>query len=214
MKKMFKHMDDDSEEGAVGTMSEKVSVLGNHIYFYTEVTKKTALELIKNIKELADNIRTIEIHNGKDNLHEDKEDEDDDNRVTHSPIYIHINSGGGCLFSCMSIIDTIKNCKVPVYTIGEGQIASAASIMLLAGKKRFMTENSFILIHELRTYVSGTYSNLEDDYENSKLLMKKMIKYYKKNSKIPETVLQTLLKKDIYIDAKKSKKYGLIDKII
>jgi ATP-dependent protease ClpP protease subunit len=114
----------------------------------------------------------------------------------------------------MSIIDTIKNCKVPVYTIGEGQIASAASIMLLAGKKRFMTENSFILIHELRTYVSGTYSNLEDDYENSKLLMKKMIKYYKKNSKIPETVLQTLLKKDIYIDAKKSKKYGLIDKII
>jgi len=209
---MFKHMDDDSEEGGVSSMSEKVSVLGNHIYFYTEVTKKTALELIKNIKELADNIRTIEIHNGKDNLYEDNDDDDD--KVTYNPIYLHINSGGGCLFSCMSIIDTIKNCKVPVYTIGEGQIASAASIMLLAGNKRFMTENSFILIHELRTYVSGTYSNLEDDYENSKLLMKKMIKYYKKNSKIPEKVLQTLLKKDIYIDSKKSKKYGLIDKIV
>jgi len=212
MKKMFKHMDDDSEEGGVSSMSENVSVLGNHIYFYTEVTKKTALELIKNIKELADNIRTIEIHNGKDNLYEDNDDDDD--KVTYNPIYLHINSGGGCLFSCMSIIDTIKNCKVPVYTIGEGQIASAASIMLLAGNKRFMTENSFILIHELRTYVSGTYSNLEDDYENSKLLMKKMIKYYKKNSKIPEKVLQTLLKKDIYIDSKKSKKYGLIDKIV
>ena len=214
MKKMFKHMDDDSEEGGISNMSEKVSVLGNHIYFYTEVTKKTALELIKNIKELADNIRTIEIHNGKDNLYEDNDDDDDENNLKYSPIYLHINSGGGCLFSCMSIIDTIKNCKVPIYTIGEGQIASAASIMLLAGKKRFMTENSFILIHELRTYVSGTYSNLEDDYENSKLLMKKMIKYYKKNSKIPVKVLQTLLKKDIYIDSKKSKKYGLIDKIV
>ena len=207
MKKMYKHMDDDSEEGVVSTMSEKISVLGNHIYFYTEVTKKTALELIKNIKELANNIMTLEIHNGKDSLY-------DDDKITYNPIYLHINSGGGCLFSCMSIIDTIKKCKVPVYTIGEGQIASAASIMLLSGKKRFMTENSFILIHELRTYVSGTYSNLEDDYENSKLLMKKMIKYYKKNSKIPESVLQTLLKKDIYIEAKKSKKYGLIDKIV
>ena len=207
MKKMYKHMDDDSEEGVVSTMSEKISVLGNHIYFYTEVTKKTALELIKNIKELAINIMTLEIHNGKDSLY-------DDDKITYNPIYLHINSGGGCLFSCMSIIDTIKKCKVPVYTIGEGQIASAASIMLLSGKKRFMTENSFILIHELRTYVSGTYSNLEDDYENSKLLMKKMIKYYKKNSKIPESVLQTLLKKDIYIEAKKSKKYGLIDKIV
>ena len=200
-------MDDDSEEGVVSTMSEKISVLGNHIYFYTEVTKKTALELIKIIKELAINIMTLEIHNGKDSLY-------DDDKITYNPIYLHINSGGGCLFSCMSIIDTIKKCKVPVYTIGEGQIASAASIMLLSGKKRFMTENSFILIHELRTYVSGTYSNLEDDYENSKLLMKKMIKYYKKNSKIPESVLQTLLKKDIYIEAKKSKKYGLIDKIV
>lgn len=207
MKKMYKHMDDDSEEGVVSTMSEKISVLGNHIYFYTEVTKKTALELIKIIKELAINIMTLEIHNGKDSLY-------DDDKITYNPIYLHINSGGGCLFSCMSIIDTIKKCKVPVYTIGEGQIASAASIMLLSGKKRFMTENSFILIHELRTYVSGTYSNLEDDYENSKLLMKKMIKYYKKNSKIPESVLQTLLKKDIYIEAKKSKKYGLIDKIV
>ena len=207
MKKMYKHMDDDSEEGVVSTMSEKISVLGNHIYFYTEVTKKTALELIKNIKELANNIMTLEIHNGKDSLY-------DDDKITYNPIYLHINSGGGCLFSCMSIIDTIKKCKVPVYTIGEGQIASAASIMLLSGKKRFMTENSFILIHELRTYVSGTYSNLEDDYENSKLLMKKMIKYYKKNSNIPESVLQTLLKKDIYIEAKKSKKYGLIDKIV
>ena len=204
---MYKHIDDDSEEGVVSTMSEKISVLGNHIYFYTEVTKKTALELIKNIKELANNIMTLEIHNGKDSLY-------DDDKITYNPIYLHINSGGGCLFSCMSIIDTIKKCKVPVYTIGEGQIASAASIMLLSGKKRFMTENSFILIHELRTYVSGTYSNLEDDYENSKLLMKKMIKYYKKNSKIPESVLQTLLKKDIYIEAKKSKKYGLIDKIV
>uniref|UniRef100_A0A6C0J1W0 Protease n=1 Tax=viral metagenome TaxID=1070528 RepID=A0A6C0J1W0_9ZZZZ len=204
---MYKHMDDDSEEGVVSTMSEKISVLGNHIYFYTEVTKKTALELIKNIKELANNIMTLEIHNGKDSLY-------DDDKITYNPIYLHINSGGGCLFSCMSIIDTIKKCKVPVYTIGEGQIASAASIMLLSGKKRFMTENSFILIHELRTYVSGTYSNLEDDYENSKLLMKKMIKYYKKNSNIPESVLQTLLKKDIYIEAKKSKKYGLIDKIV
>ena len=36
--------------------------------------------------------------------------------------------------------------------------------------------------------------------------MKKMIKYYKKQSLIPEKVLQTLLKKDIYIEAKKSKK--------
>lgn len=209
MKDMYKHMENDLEDGGVALMSEKISILGNHIYFYTKITKRTALDLIKSITDIANNIMTIKIHNGNNNLYED-----DDYNDTYDPIYLHINSGGGCLFSCMAIVDTIKNCKVPVYTIGEGQIASASSILLLAGKKRFMTENSFILIHELRTYVSGTFSNLEDDYENSKLLMKKMIKYYKKRSLIPEKVLQTLLKKDIYIEAKKSKKYGFIDKII
>lgn len=209
MKDMYKHMENDLEDGGVALMSEKISILGNHIYFYTKITKRTALDLIKSITDIANNIMTIKIHNGNNNLYED-----DDYNNTYDPIYLHINSGGGCLFSCMAIVDTIKNCKVPVYTIGEGQIASASSILLLAGKKRFMTENSFILIHELRTYVSGTFSNLEDDYENSKLLMKKMIKYYKKRSLIPEKVLQTLLKKDIYIEAKKSKKYGFIDKII
>lgn len=209
MKDMYKHMENDLDDGGVALMSEKISILGNHIYFYTKITKRTALDLIKSITDIANNIMTIKIHNGNNNLYEDDDYED-----TYDPIYLHINSGGGCLFSCMAIVDTIKNCKVPVYTIGEGQIASASSILLLAGKKRFMTENSFILIHELRTYVSGTFSNLEDDYENSKLLMKKMIKYYKKQSLIPEKVLQTLLKKDIYIEAKKSKKYGFIDKII
>jgi len=209
MKDMYKHMENDLEDGGVALMSEKISILGNHIYFYTKITKRTALDLIKSITDIANNIMTIKIHNGNNNLYED-----DDYKDIYDPIYLHINSGGGCLFSCMAIVDTIKNCKVPVYTIGEGQIASASSILLLAGKKRFMTENSFILIHELRTYVSGTFSNLEDDYENSKLLMKKMIKYYKKRSLIPEKVLQTLLKKDIYIEAKKSKKYGFIDKII
>lgn len=209
MKDMYKHMENDLDDGGVALMSEKISILGNHIYFYTKITKRTALDLIKSITDIANNIMTIKIHNGNNNLYEDDDYED-----TYNPIYLHINSGGGCLFSCMAIVDTIKNCKVPVYTIGEGQIASASSILLLAGKKRFMTENSFILIHELRTYVSGTFSNLEDDYENSKLLMKKMIKYYKKRSLIPEKVLQTLLKKDIYIEAKKSKKYGFIDKII
>ena len=209
MKDMYKHIENDLDDGGVALMSEKISILGNHIYFYTKITKRTALDLIKSITDIANNIMTIKIHNGNNNLYEDDDYED-----TYDPIYLHINSGGGCLFSCMAIVDTIKNCKVPVYTIGEGQIASASSILLLAGKKRFMTENSFILIHELRTYVSGTFSNLEDDYENSKLLMKKMIKYYKKQSLIPEKVLQTLLKKDIYIEAKKSKKYGFIDKII
>jgi len=198
-----KKLNDYTEE----TTNTQVSTIGNHIYFYTDVSISSALQLNKTIKELSTEI--ISNKTFDDDIYEDS-----DTKTSYNPIYLHINSLGGCFFSCLSIVDTIRTCKVPIYTIGEGQIASAASIILLAGKKRFMTLNSYILIHELRTSVHGTFSNLEDDYENSKILMKQMKDFYKKHSKITNSVLNTMLKKDVYLDAKTAKKYGFVEKIL
>ena len=87
-------------------------------------------------------------------------------------------------------------------------------MIFLAGKKKYINENAYILIHELRTFVSGTYSNLSDEFENAKMLMNNIIDYYKNNSKITNTNLHKLLKKDLWFDAKTSLKYGFADKII
>lgn len=207
-------MEEDFDEHSLGK-KDTVPVLGNHIYFYTEVNKESSLQAVKAIKQLNSDIRTAKFLMQKDPVYEDNVDEDCDSKLdVYSPIYFHINSNGGCFFSGMAIADSIKKSKVPVYTIAEGGIASMGSIIFLAGHKRFITKNAYILIHELRTFVSGTFSNLVDDYENTKMFMENIKDYYKENSKINKKVLEKLLKKDIWFDSKTSIKYGFADKIV
>ena len=66
------------------------------------------------------------------------------------PIYIYIDSPGGDADAGFAIFDMIRFIKAPVYTIGMGLVASAASIILLAASKerRFGMPNSHYLIHQ------------------------------------------------------------------
>ena len=189
-----------------------VSSMGNHIYFYTDVNQNSALEIIKLIRKLTSEILVKKALNYSDDIYNDSQDTD--TSVCTSPIYLHINSNGGNYFDGMAIVDTIRLNKVAIYTIAEGEVASMASIIFLAGKKKFINENSYILIHEIRSSISGTFSNIKDEFENCKLLMDKMIKYYKDNTSIPKKELDTILKKDLLIDSEKCIKWKMANKII
>ena len=69
---------------------------------------------------------------------------------SEKPIYIYVNSPGGCVYSCLSIIDTMKCLKCPIYTVGMGLVASAASVVLACGTKgfRYSLPNTRIMIHQ------------------------------------------------------------------
>ena len=191
---------------------ESVTNVGNHIYFYTDVNEDSALQIIKIIRKLTSEILVKKALNYSDDLYNDLEDTD--TRVTTSPIYLHINSNGGNYFDGMAIVDTIRFNKVDIYTIAEGAVASMASIIFLAGKKKFINENAYILIHEIRSSISGTFSNIKDEFDNCKLFMEKMVKYYKDNTSIPKKELDTILKKDLWIDSEKCIKWKIANKII
>ena len=81
------------------------------------------------------------------------------------PIKIFISSNGGDLHAILPIIDLINSLKgkIQINTYVEGVAASAASLLASVGHKRFITRNSFLLIHELRTQAKGTYSNFKDE---------------------------------------------------
>jgi ATP-dependent protease ClpP protease subunit len=56
--------------------------------------------------------------------------------------------------------------------------------------------------------------NIEDDVQNYKMLYKKLTDILEEKTKIPKPVMQDLLKSDLFLDAKKCKRYGMIDEII
>ena len=68
--------------------------------------------------------------------------------------------------------------KTPVYTYVDGFAASAATLISVVGKKRFMTKNSLMLIHQLSGADSGKFYELQDQMSNMQILMNKINKIY------------------------------------
>lgn len=102
---------------------------------------------------------------------------------------------------------------IPVYTVVEGRVASAGTFISIAGTKRFMSPNSYMLIHQLSTFVGGNFEQIQDDYKNSKELMEKIIQIYKIHTKINKKEISNILKHDLNWGANKCLINGLIDEI-
>jgi ATP-dependent protease ClpP protease subunit len=129
-------------------------------------------------------------------------------------IHLRINSYGGDLFAGISTVDTIRDLKSRVYTYVEGAAASAATIISIAGKKRFIGKNAFMLIHQLSSVCAGTYEQMNDGQENNKRLMALIKSLYKQYTKIPMKELDSILKHDLWMDSDTCLKYGLVDNVI
>jgi ATP-dependent Clp protease protease subunit len=101
-----------------------------------------------------------------------------------------------------------------VNTYVDGYCASAATLLSVVGKNRYMSANSLILIHQLYSGYEGKYEELSDSMINTNNLMKKIKNIYLKHTNIKENELNEILKHDLWLDAETSLKYGLVDKII
>ncbi len=186
-----------ADEDEMDLFGNEVTIDGNHIYFNSDVTKQSIFDLCKALNSVAlDNLVTATQFN-----------------IEPIPIYLHINSNGGSVFAAFTAIDNIMNCKVPVYTIIEGASASAATIMSVVGKKRYIRPNSYMLIHELRSGCWGRMSEMEDEMENNKKIMKRIKKIYKAHTTIPPEEMKEILKHDMWWDADKCMEMGLVDEL-
>jgi ATP-dependent protease ClpP protease subunit len=202
------------------TMNES----NNIINFNAEINPKTISLLIDNLLNLEKKILRKQ-HTLKRKFKElkSKENEKDtdetienhfDIKIEIKPILLYITSNGGYIYQVFAAIDTIRNMVIPVHTICKGFVASAGTLLSLAGKKRFITENSYMLIHELRSASWGKFTHLAESFENSKQLMEHIKLYYIKNTKLTLEELEEQLKKDISWNATLCLEKGLVDEII
>ena len=180
---------------------EFVKVQGSDIYFHCEVCEATVLELNMKLKKLAKELLHKHLDLGLDHIKPE--------------IRIFIRSDGGDLHSGLSAMDCIKAAnRVKIRTIADGVCASAATFLLLGGRTRHMTENSYILIHQLNMDGSwGKFEDFKDQMENLEKFMKRFREIYMRETRIPEIKLEKLLKRDVYMDAKKCLEWDVVDSI-
>ena len=81
---------------------------------------------------------------------------------------IHLNSNGGDLFEGISIYNTLRDCGKRVTIIGEGIVASIASVIAMAADHFAMAENSKLMVHNPLILMRGSFNkhdlnNMADD---------------------------------------------------
>ena len=175
-----------------------ISVHENKIYYYAGVNRDSASELNKKIGELES--KSLTLSNNLD--------------IEPPTLKVFINSGGGSVVSGISSMDTILRTKVPIHTYVDGFAASAATFLSVVGSKRFMSRNSYMLIHQLSSQLWGKYSEIEDEKKNLDLMMETIKNVYREYTRVPMDKIDEILKHDLLWDAKQCLEYGLIDEII
>ena len=171
----------------------------NKVYFYCPVGDREVLELNKLIRRLDKEMQVIGLTFN----------------IPPPPIELHIQSEGGSAFAGIAAYDCIKACKTPVHTYIDGCAASAATLLYLAGKRRYLYNNSFMLIHQISTSVlGGKFEEFKDELKNQEKIMHTVKKIYLETSKMSEEELTELMKHDLWMESETIIKNGFADEII
>lgn len=205
-KKQKKPKSFDFEENALGKLKalmdikepeKEIEKNKNHIYFYTDVTQESCNELTQNINDLNKELLKYSI----------------DYDCPPPSIFLHINSLGGDLLSAFGVVDTIQTSRIPIVSIIQGQAASAATIISMSCHKRYMTKNSFMLIHQLSNGCYGKFEEIKDDFENDTTFMETLYSLYQEHTTMNLKKIKKALKHDLWWNLDKCIENGLVDEV-
>jgi ATP-dependent protease ClpP protease subunit len=180
-----------------------VETTNNHIYFYSEVNEDRCLALIKSIREMDNSLRNDYFSKSLDRLD-----------YPNTPIWLHIQSPGGGLFSALAFIDQVKEIKTPIYSIVEGYAASAASLLSMCCTKRFIQPSSYLLIHQLSNFMWGKYEEFKDEMHIMDMAMDSLSSFYVAHSKLSKKKIKRLLGRDSWFNANECLENGFVDEIL
>lgn len=141
----------------------------------------------------------------------DQEKKIDVNKRT--PIKIYIDSNGGSLTACFTIIDAITMSKTPVWTINIGKAYSAGFFIFITGHKRFAYPNSSFLFHEGSTGIyqdANKFKNYADFYKQQ---LEQLRAITLEHTQIEPEEYDKHVKDDWWFDVHEALKYGVTDKI-
>lgn len=193
----------------MGFSDGNLSLPSAEVYNYWFERKRRNIFLIKEIDDsLFQDIQTIIQFNRMDDEAGLKPEE-------REPCRIFINSPGGNLDACMSMINIMEISTTPIYCYALNMAYSAAGMIFINGHKRFALKNANILLHSGSSGSSNmTFEQNQSASKNYKRLVDMMKENILEKTKIPKTILNKKMKEDWYLTKEEMEKYGIVDKFI
>lgn len=174
-------------------------ISGNQLYFYSDVTRDSIYALNRQIDELTKHLKFVQFCY---------------NLPEPPPIELFVSSEGGEVFSALSTVDKILNNPVPIHTHCEGIVASAATLISVVGKKRTISKNACMLVHQVSGGLWGNYQEFKDEMQNLDLIMKIIKNIYLAHTKFTIQNLEEMMKHDLCLEPTDCFKHGLVDRIV
>ena len=131
-------------------------------------------------------------------------------------IHMYINSPGGLVTAGLAIYDTMQYVRPPVQTFCIGQAASAASLLLCAGKKgeRFALPNARIMVHQPSASFYGQAADIARHAQEIVKLKRRLNEIYAKHTGQTVEAIEKALDRDTYMTAEEAKNFGLLDQVM
>ena len=182
--------------------NKRIYVVGKEIHFTEKINDDTIENIIRKITKI------INEHN------KDYEGGDEKLEIT----YI-VDSPGGSISSILKFVDYIKLAKkkypyLEFISIITGTCASAGTIMCIIADKRYATEHSVQMLHELSSGNSGKYTFMKSYTEHLTALHNTLINIYLHRCKKTRNELEDILSNETWFNAKEYLEAGFIDEIV
>ena len=104
--------------------------------------------------------------------------------------------------------------KAPIHTYCVGMAASFASLLLMAGDKRFILPHSKVLIHQPLGGVEGQAADILIAAKEIEKDRDEICRVISKHTKQPFEKVLLDVDRDYWMNAEEAVKYGIVDKIL
>ena len=140
------------------------------------------------------------------------------NEDSKTDIHFYINSPGGSITSGLAIYDTMQFLRCDVATYCVGQAASMGAVLLAGGKseKRFLLNNSRVLLHQpmISGVLTGPATDLDIEAKEILRLRERLYKILASHTGQTTEKIEKDCDRNLWLEAEEAINYGLVDRIL
>ena len=130
------------------------------------------------------------------------------------PIVVHLTSEGGDPYASLAYAERIRLSPCDIRVVGLGYVASAAVLILASGDWRVLSRESWVMLHEEFSKLSGSVSAKEVEIQQERALEGQCYRLLGEKTMEVAAHWQSLHKQTTYIGSNRALLLGLIDEII
>ena len=131
---------------------------------------------------------------------------------------LYVNSSGGDLYQTFALIDIMRTSKLPIRTIGLGNVMSAAFLIFASGTKglRIIAPNTGIMCHQFSNNQEGKYHDIKAQVLESDNCNFRMVEILKYATGLPANTIKAKLlpASDVYFTAEELINFKVADEIL